>query len=76
MIRLLALDLDGTLMDDDMVIQSHRVRRAVAAAQERGVLVGRNAAESLFDAPVPSYDKRGTLGAHGFFAVFFLLHGL
>jgi len=39
MIRLLALDLDGTLMDDDMVIRSSRVRRAIAAAQERGVVV-------------------------------------
>lgn len=37
MIRLLALDLDGTLMDDDMVI-SPRVRRAVAAARERAVV--------------------------------------
>jgi hypothetical protein len=37
-IRLLALDLDGTLMDDDMVIRSHRVRRAVGAAQERVVV--------------------------------------
>lgn len=39
MIRLLALDLDGTLMDDDMVIRSSRVRRAIAAAEERGVVV-------------------------------------
>jgi len=38
-IRLLALDLDGTLMDDDMVIRSDRVRRAIAAVQERGVVV-------------------------------------
>jgi len=38
-IRLLALDLDGTLMDDDMVIRSSRVRCAIAAAQERGVVV-------------------------------------
>ncbi len=38
MIRLLALDLDGTLMDDDLVI-SPRVRSAVAAAQEHGVVV-------------------------------------
>jgi len=38
MIRLLALDLDGTLMDDDQVI-SPRVRCAIAAAQERGVAV-------------------------------------
>jgi Cof subfamily protein (haloacid dehalogenase superfamily) len=39
MIRLLALDLDGTLMDDSMVIKSDRVRRAIAAAQARGVIV-------------------------------------
>lgn len=39
MIRLLALDLDGTLMDDNMVIHSSRVRRAIAATQERGVVV-------------------------------------
>lgn len=39
MIRLLALDLDGTLMDDDMVIRSARARRAISAAQERGVVV-------------------------------------
>ena len=39
MIRLLALDLDGTLMEDDMVIRSGRVRRAISAAQERGVMV-------------------------------------
>ncbi|MFQ6100646.1 MAG: Cof-type HAD-IIB family hydrolase [Anaerolineae bacterium] len=38
MIQLLALDLDGTLMGDDLVI-SPRVRRAIAAAQERGVQV-------------------------------------
>ena len=38
MIRLLALDLDGTLIGDDLVI-SPRVRRAIAAAQERGVIV-------------------------------------
>lgn len=39
MIRLLALDLDGTLMDDDMVIKGSRVPRAIARAQERGVVV-------------------------------------
>ena len=39
MIRLLATDLDGTLMGDDMVLKSQRVRRAVRAAQERGVVV-------------------------------------
>jgi Cof subfamily protein (haloacid dehalogenase superfamily) len=38
-IRLLALDLDGTLMDDSMVIKSDRVRRAIAAAQARDVIV-------------------------------------
>jgi Cof subfamily protein (haloacid dehalogenase superfamily) len=38
-IRLLALDLDGTLMDDSMVMKSDRVRRAIAAAQGRGVVV-------------------------------------
>jgi Cof subfamily protein (haloacid dehalogenase superfamily) len=37
-IRLAAFDLDGTLMDDDMII-SARVRQAIAAAQERGVVV-------------------------------------
>ena len=38
MIRLLALDMDGTLMGEDLVI-SPRVRRAIAAAQARGVVV-------------------------------------
>jgi Cof subfamily protein (haloacid dehalogenase superfamily) len=38
-IQLLATDLDGTLMDDRMVITSHRLRRAIAATQERGVVV-------------------------------------
>jgi Cof subfamily protein (haloacid dehalogenase superfamily) len=37
-IRLLALDLDGTLMGDDMVISAN-VRRAIAAAHERNVVV-------------------------------------
>jgi len=37
-IRLLALDLDGTLMGDDLVISS-RVRHAIAAAQECGGVV-------------------------------------
>jgi Cof subfamily protein (haloacid dehalogenase superfamily) len=37
-IRLVAFDLDGTLMDDDMVI-SARVRQAITAAQERDVVV-------------------------------------
>ena len=38
MIRLLALDLDGTLIGDDLAF-SPRVRSAVAAAQERRVVV-------------------------------------
>ena len=38
-VRLLALDLDGTLMDDSMVIKSDRVRRAITAAQARNVVV-------------------------------------
>lgn len=38
MIRLLALDLDGTLMGDDLVI-SASVRQAIAKAQEWGVTV-------------------------------------
>ena len=37
-IRLVAFDLDGTLMDDGMII-SARVRQAITAAQERGVVV-------------------------------------
>lgn len=37
-IRLVALDLDGTLMGDDMVISS-RVRQAISAAQGKGVVV-------------------------------------
>lgn len=37
-IRLLALDLDGTLFGDDGVVRP-RVRRAIAAALERGVIV-------------------------------------
>lgn len=37
-IRLLALDLDGTLIDDRMTV-SEEVRRAVAEAQKRGVVV-------------------------------------
>jgi Cof subfamily protein (haloacid dehalogenase superfamily) len=35
---LVAFDLDGTLMDDDMII-SARVRQTITAAQERGVVV-------------------------------------
>ena len=38
MIRLLALDIDGTLMDGDLLI-SPRSRYAITAAQERGVVV-------------------------------------
>ena len=37
-IRLVALDLDGTLIGDDLVI-SPRVRNAIAAAEQRGVAV-------------------------------------
>ena len=37
-IKLLALDLDGTLFTDDLVV-SDRTRKAIQAAQERGVLV-------------------------------------
>lgn len=51
MIRLLALDLDGTLMDDDMVIKSTRVRRAIAAAQERAVVT--LATGRMFDYTLP-----------------------
>jgi len=51
-IRLLALDLDGTLMDDDMVIRSRRVRRAVAAAQRQGVVVTL-ATGRMFDFTLP-----------------------
>jgi Cof subfamily protein (haloacid dehalogenase superfamily) len=52
MIRLLALDLDGTLMDDDMVLKSERVRQAIAAAQERGVAVTL-ATGRMFDYTLP-----------------------
>jgi len=51
MIRLLALDLDGTLIDDDLVI-SRRVRCAVAEAKERGVTVTL-ATGRMFDATLP-----------------------
>ena len=51
MIRLLALDLDGTLMGDDLVI-SPRVRRAIAAAQEHGAVVTL-ATGRMFDATLP-----------------------
>src|ERR1700681_3167385 len=37
-VRLVALDLDGTLIGDDLVLRP-RVRNAVAAAQSRGVAV-------------------------------------
>jgi hypothetical protein len=37
-IRLLALDLDGTLIDDDLVLPE-RTRRAIVAATQRGVSV-------------------------------------
>lgn len=37
-VRLIALDLDGTLVGDDLVIRP-RVRQAIAAARQRGVLV-------------------------------------
>jgi hypothetical protein len=51
-IRLLALDLDGTLMDDDMVIRSGRVRRTIPAAQARGVVVTL-ATGRMFDFTLP-----------------------
>jgi len=38
-IRLVALDLDGTLMEDDMVIRSARVRQVISEAHHRGVVV-------------------------------------
>jgi Cof subfamily protein (haloacid dehalogenase superfamily) len=37
-VKLLALDLDGTVIADDLVI-SERMRRAIGAAQEKGVIV-------------------------------------
>ena len=37
-VRLIALDLDGTLFGDDLLI-SERTRRAIAAAQEAGIFV-------------------------------------
>jgi Cof subfamily protein (haloacid dehalogenase superfamily) len=51
-ISLLALDLDGTLMGDDMVIRSDRVLRAIEAAQARGVLVTL-ATGRMFDHALP-----------------------
>ena len=58
MIQLLALDLDGTLMDDDMVIRSLRVRRAIAAAQELGVVVTL-ATGRMFDFALPFAQELG-----------------
>ncbi len=58
MIRLLALDLDGTLMDDDMVIRSSRVRRTIAAAQDRGVVVTL-ATGRMFDFTLPAARELG-----------------
>jgi Cof subfamily protein (haloacid dehalogenase superfamily) len=49
-IQLLALDLDGTLISDDLVI-SPRVQRAIAAAQKLGVTVTL-ATGRMFDAAV------------------------
>ncbi|HEY0070079.1 MAG TPA: HAD hydrolase family protein, partial [Chloroflexia bacterium] len=37
-VKLLALDLDGTIFTDDLII-SERTRKAIREAQERGVLV-------------------------------------
>ncbi len=51
-IRLVALDLDGTLMDDSMVIRSDRVRRTISAALERGVVVTL-ATGRMFDFAIP-----------------------
>ena len=64
-IRLVAFDLDGTLLGRDLVL-SHRVRIAVSAMQERGIrgciVTGRMFAATLpyvkelrFDAPVVCY---------------------
>lgn len=60
MIRLLALDLDGTLMADDMVIRSGRVRRAICAAQERGVVVTL-ATGRMFDSVLPYAQDLGII---------------
>lgn len=60
MIRLLALDLDGTLMEDDMVIKSSRVRRAISAAQERGVVVTL-ATGRMFDCVLPFAQDLGII---------------
>jgi Cof subfamily protein (haloacid dehalogenase superfamily) len=46
------MDLDGTLMDDDMILKSERVRQAIAAAQERGV-VATLATGRMFDFLLP-----------------------
>jgi Cof subfamily protein (haloacid dehalogenase superfamily) len=58
MIRLLALDLDGTLMDDDMVIKSERVKQTIAAAQERAVVVTL-ATGRMFDFTLPFAQELG-----------------
>lgn len=55
--RLLALDLDGTVMDADLVI-SDAVRRAVAAATERGVIVTL-ATGRMFFATLPYAQRLG-----------------
>jgi len=51
LIRLAALDVDGTLVGDDLVL-SPRVRRAIAGAQERGAVVTL-ATGRMFDFAVP-----------------------
>ncbi len=51
MIKLVAFDLDGTLMGEDRVI-APRVRRAIAAAQSRGVIVTL-ATGRMFSSTVP-----------------------
>ena len=50
-IRLIALDMDGTLMGDDLLV-SPRVRRAIASAQARGVVVTL-ATGRMFDFVIP-----------------------
>ncbi len=58
MIRLLALDLDGTLMDDQMIIKSVRVQRAITAARQRGAIVTL-ATGRMFDLTVPFAQELG-----------------